>query len=654
LQRRARRGTLHGDVSPLALLRTRRFGPFFLAQLLGAFNDNVFRNALVVLVTYRALTVLGVPSDQVVALASGVFILPFLLFSATAGELADKLPKHRLVRWLKALELPSMGLGAAALVTESGELLLAALFVAGLHAAFFGPVKYGILPQLLDEDDLVGGNALVETGTSLAILLGTIAGGLLIATGASGGSHTGAAMLGVALCGFTASLFVPAVPAENPGLRIARNPFAPLAETFRVTRAQRAVFLSVLAISWFWFFGAAILSLLPSYTRDYLHGDEDVVTFLLALFCVGTGVGSIVCERLSDRRVELGLVPFGSIGMTVFALDLCFASPKLPLASSAALHGVRELLAAPGGVRGALDLALLAASCGMFLVPLYSLVQQRAEASQRARVIAGSNIMGALFMVVSSLQVTALLALHVPIPWLVALLALENAAVALYVYHTLPEFLFRFLAWILSHVLYRLHVHGRENLPHEGAALLVCNHVSFVDWLFIAAASKRPARFVMHRDFLAIPGLGPFFRDAKVIPIASAREDGETLDAAFERIHEELAQGNLVCIFPEGRLTGDGRMNAFRAGVEKIVARTPVPVVPMGLRGLWGSFFSRKDGAALRRPFRRFWSRIDLAIGAPVAASAVRASDLARRVAALAELEPPPELDAPSPAHAAP
>jgi hypothetical protein len=635
-------------MSPVTLLGARRFGAFFWAQFLGAFNDNLFRNALVVLATFRSVSVLGLSSESVVPLAGGVFTLPFFLFSASAGQLADKLPKHKLVRWVKAFEIPVMAFGAYAIAKENGALLLSALFLMGIHATVFGPVKYGILPQLLDEDDIVTGNALVETGTSLAILLGTITGGVVLGLGDSGTTWAAGALVAVACLGLLSSFGVPAVPAENPSLAISRNPFAPLAETFRITRANRAVFLSVLAISWFWFFGAAMLSILPSLTKDVLGADERVNTFFLSLFCVGIGVGSLLCERLSGRRVELGLVPLGSLGMTAFAVDLFLASEANAAPANGALRSLSEVLQ-HGGWRIAFDLAGIAASSGLFVVPLYALVQQRADPSQRSRVVAGSNILGALFMVVSALEVTGLLWAGLTIPWLVLALAVQNAVVAFYVYGVIPEFLFRFVAWTLSNVLYRLHYSGRENIPAEGAALLVSNHVTFIDWLFIAGVCKRPARFVMHQDFLGIPGLGFVFRDAKVIPIASARENAETLDAAFDRIAAEFEDGNVVCIFPEGRLTADGRMNVFRGGVEKIVRRTPVPVIPIGLRGLWGSFFSRKDGAAMRRPFRRFWSRIDLQIGAPVPPEQVRADDLARRVAALADLDPPEQQRLPQP-----
>jgi 1-acyl-sn-glycerol-3-phosphate acyltransferase len=231
----------------------------------------------------------------------------------------------------------------------------------------------------------------------------------------------------------------------------------------------------------------------------------------------------------------------------------------------------------------------------MFIVPLYTLIQQRSEARHRSRVIAGSNILGAFFMVLSSLMLVALMAFGFTIPQIFLVLALLNAAVAAYIYRILPEFLLRFVAWIIASVMYRMRTVGRENIPAEGPVLLVCNHVTFVDWLIIASACKRPPRFVMYHRFLKLPFVGWLFRDAKVIPIAPAHENGETLEAAFDRIAEELEAGEVVCIFPEGKVTKDGAMNVFRTGVERIVRRTPVPVVPMALKGMWGSFFSRKE-----------------------------------------------------------
>lgn len=627
-------------MNQMELLGVRRFAPFFWTQFLGALNDNLFKNALAILVVFRSLSVAGLGPREVVVLSAGVFILPFVLFSAMAGQLADRYRKPPLVRWVKAAEIVLMALAAVGLVRGELAMLLVVLFLMGAQSSFFGPVKYSILPQLLRKDELVGGNALVETGTFLAILLGTILGGVLISVPQIGSYLVAAAVVLVAVAGFVTSLGIPPLPAENPRLKISVNPVVPLRETVRVTSANRAVFLSILGISWFWFYGSCFLALLPDYGKSILHGGEHVVTLLLALFCVGTAVGSLLCERLSGRKVELGLVPIGSLGMTLAALDLFFVGA--PEAPTGPLLSAPQFVSMAGSWRVMLDFVLIALFGGLYIVPLYTMVQDRSEPAYRSRVIAGSNILGAFFMVASSLTLMALLRAGLSIPQIFGVLAAMNVAVALYIYKTIPEFLFRFVAWVVANVMYRMRVIGLENIPEDGPALLVCNHVSFVDWLIIASACDRPPRFVMYHGFVDTPFVGWIFRDAKVIPIAPAHESQGTLDSAFDRIAAELEDGNVVCIFPEGKLTSDGELNPFRSGVERILARTPVPVVPMGLKGMWGSYFSRKDGAALKRPFRRVWSRVSLVIGPALAPDEADAETLSRRVARLAEMAPPP------------
>ncbi len=624
----------------LSLLGTRRFAGLFWTQFLGAFNDNLLKNALAILIAYRSLSVLGLPPQSLVALCSGIFILPFFLFSATAGELADRFPKHRVVRAVKVSEVAIMIGGAIGFWELNLWLLLATLFLMGVHSTFFGPVKYSILPQLLTQDELVGGNALVEMGTFLAILLGTIGGGVAVSWGDPGLRVLGGALLVVAAAGLLTSLLVPAVPAQSPELRITANPIRPTIETYRLTRKIYSVFLAVLGASWFWFYGTVVLSVLPTYGHDVLDVSEKVVTFFLALFCVGIAAGSLLCEVLSGRKLELGLVPLGSIGMTVFAFDLFLVGAPQP-AQTGTLRTIGQLLADPGGVRIVLDLALVALFGGFFIVPLMTFIQGRTAPSERSRVIAGLNILSAGFMVGASLLVIAMTAADLSIPHVFLVLALSTAVASLRIYRALPEFLFRFVAWMVASVMYRLKVEHRERIPEEGPAVLVCNHVSFVDWLVIASACPRPIRFVMHHRFFESRLLGWLFRDATAIPIAPAHESVSTTRATFDRIARELEAGELVCIFPEGKITSNGEMHPFKPGIERIVARTPVPVVPMALRGLWGSFFSRKGGKAMRRPFRRFWSRVTLVVGEPVAPEDVRADDLARRVAALAGLTPP-------------
>lgn len=632
----------------LRLLGERRFAAFFWTQFLGALNDNIFKNALAILIMYRGLAIGGLEPRHIVVLSAGIFIAPFALFSAFAGQLADRYRKPPLVRWTKLAEVALMAVAAVGLVREDLALLLVVLFLMGAQSSFFGPVKYSILPQLLHRDELVGGNALVGSGTFLAILLGTITGGVLVAVEGFGVHLVAGAVCSVAVAGLGASLAIPPLPAESPDLRLSWNPVRPLRETIAVTRRNRTVFLSILGISWFWFFGSCFIAVLPEYGKSVLFGSEYVVTTLLALFCVGTAIGSLLCERLSGRKVELGLVPIGSLGMTVAAIDLWFAgAPAAP--ATAELRGLAEFVRAPGSWRVMADFVWIAIFGGLYIVPLYSLVQQRSAATHRSRVIAGSNILGAIFMVAASLMLAGLLYAGLSVPQVFAVIGVMNAAVAAYIYKTIPEFLFRFVAWLVANVMYRMRVVGMENVPEEGPALLVCNHVSFVDWLIIASACDRPPRFVMYHGYSDMPVVRWIFRDAKVIPIAPAQESRDTLAAAFDRIAEELEAGKLVCIFPEGKLTRDGEMNAFRSGVERILARTPVVVVPMAIKGMWGSYFSRHDDRALRQPFRRIWSRVALVVGPPLPPGEATAARLSRRVARLAGVAPPPNRSTEAP-----
>ncbi|MEO1174714.1 MAG: 1-acyl-sn-glycerol-3-phosphate acyltransferase, partial [Myxococcota bacterium] len=366
-----------------------------------------------------------------------------------------------------------------------------------------------------------------------------------------------AAVLAIAVLGWLVSLRLPKLKPADPNLRFSWNPITPTLETYRAVRANHSVFLSIWGISWFCFLGASLLTVLPTFTLEILRGDEHVVTLLLALFCVGIAAGSLLCEKLSSRHVELGLVPFGSIGISLFLTDLFFAAPELSV-STDALIGMRQFLSTPTGWRVCFDLAMLAVFSGFYSVPLYAMIQQRTDESIRSRVVAGNNILNALLMVVASVMLMGLYGLGLSPTQIFLVLAALNAAVALYIYTVIPEFLLRFVVWILARIMYRVRVIGRENIPAEGPALLVCNHVSFVDWLILASVVKRPVRFVMYHGFFRIPVLGFFFRDAKVIPIAPAHEDAGTLTEAFDRIAEELAAGQIVCIFPEGKLTQTG------------------------------------------------------------------------------------------------
>jgi 1-acyl-sn-glycerol-3-phosphate acyltransferase len=602
------------------LLKKRRFAPFFGVQFLGALNDNVFKQALVILLTYSTARYTTMSTDILQNLAQGLFVLPFFLFSATAGQLADKYEKSRLISITVAIEFCCMALGAAGFFLHSLPLLFTALFLGGIQSALFGPVKYAILPQHLKESELVGGNGMVEMGTSVAILVGMMLGGWLVAQEGWGVTAAAFVTMGISATGFLLSRFIPLAPAADPGLAINWNPFTETWRNFQFMRGNRTVFLSVLGISWFWFYGSIFLTQFPNLSKDILSGQESVVTLLLIVFSIGIGVGSLLCERLSGHKVEIGLVPFGSIGMTLFGIDLYFAlSAHIqhePMALAAFLQDA-------GHWRILGDLFLIGLFGGFYIVPLYALIQIRSEPSHRSRIIAGNNILNALFMVAAAGIAIGLFSLGLTIPQLLLATALMNAVVALYIYKLVPEFLMRFIVWLLIHSVYRLKKEGIENIPEEGAAVIVCNHVSFVDALVVMAACPRPIRFVMDHQIFKIPVLNFVFREGRAIPIASAKEDPALLEQAYEEVAKALEAGDLVGIFPEGRITDTGELYPFRKGITRIVERTPVPVVPMALAGLWGSFFSRKDGAAMTRPFRRgLFSKVSLRVAPTVAPAA--------------------------------
>ncbi|ASJ76687.1 MFS transporter [Granulosicoccus antarcticus] len=608
-------------VSQFRLLRQRRFAPYFVTQLLGAFNDNVYKNALVALIAFASINSSSGDDSLLINLAAGLFILPFFLFSALFGQVADKYEKSTLIRYAKLSEIGIMSCGVVALTLNSMPLLLAVLFLMGTQSAFFGPVKYGILPQHLSESELTGGNGLVELGTFLAILFGTIAGTQLIAKSATGSVvPVSIVLMLVAIAGYFVSRKIPSAPASAPSLRIRFNPLTETVNLVRSTSEHRIIFQSILAISWFWFLGAVYLAQFPVYARDVLGGSVDVFTLLLGTFSVGIAMGSILCERMSSERVEIGLVPFGAMGLTLFGLDLVWATPAAPLGSGLAVMG---FIGAAGAWRVLLDIFLIGLFGGFYIVPLYALIQKTSAPDRLSRAIACNNILNALFMVLSALLALAVLAMGASIAQLFLLVAVLNAVVALYIFRQVPEFFMRFLIWLLIHTLYRVRKQDMHLIPQSGAAIVVANHVSFVDALLLGGCIKRPVRFVMYYKIYNIPVLNFIFRTAKAIPIAGRSEDEALYEQAFERMKAALEQGELLCIFPEGQITQNGQMSPLRPGILRVLEAQPVPVVPIALQGLWGSLFSRKGGPAFFKLPRRIFARIGLIVGKPMPADSV-------------------------------
>lgn len=636
--------SLPAEGGQFALLRQRRFAPFFWTQFLGAANDNLFKFAFTVLVTYQ-LQVSWLPPALAGLVIGALFILPFLLFSATSGQLADKLDKKTLIVFVKRLEIGIMALAAWAFFTTHIPLLLLCTFLMGLHSTLFGPVKFAYLPNHLSERELTGGNGMVEMGTFVAILLGNLAGGLIIAVPEIGAHHVGFSCVALAVIGRITAQAVPATPATDPGLTINWNPFTETWRNLKLAHGNTVVFRSVLGISWMWFFGAVFLSQFPSFAKEVLHGNEQVASLLLIVFSIGIGTGSLLCEVLSRRHVEIGLVPLGAIGMSVFSIDLYFASSGLPPAGSL---GLADFMAMPAHWRVLADLTLLSLFAGLYSVPMYALIQMRSQPTHRARIIAANNILNALFMIASAVIAGALLSAGFTIPQMFLLVGLANAVVAFYIFMLVPEYLIRFVAWVASRLVYRFKVRGDEHIPTDGAAVLVCNHVSFVDAVLLMAASPRPIRFLMDHRIFKVPLLGWLFKLAKAIPIAPQKEDAQAYEAAFASALAVLREGELLAIFPEGGITRDGQLQPFKGGVLKILEMAASEgvrpaVIPMGLSNLWGSYFSRVEvrngeAVAMVRPFRRgFFSRVGLRVGEPLAVSDVTLEVLSNRVAGLVD-----------------
>ncbi|KII79654.1 MFS transporter [Vibrio renipiscarius] len=615
--------------SQTSLLMQRRFLPYFITQFFGAFNDNIFKNVLLLFVAFAGVGALPVSSHLFINLAAGLFILPFFLFSASAGVLADKYEKSGFIRKVKLAEIGIMLFGAIGFITESYLILLILLFLMGTQSAFFGPVKYALLPQQLTDKELVPGNALVETGTFLAILLGTLGAGVIASADNANYIAAGCVVL-FALFGYFASRSIPEAAASAPDLTFRWQPIKDTKKTLAIAKSDRVIFQSIMAISWFWFLGAAYLTQFPNFTKIYLNGSESAVSFLLALFSIGIATGSMACDKLSNHRIEIGIVPLGSLGISIFGWLMASSVPD----SLPTFESFNQFIGYQPLWPLFTYLLLLGVSGGIFIVPLYAMMQQRAKITERAQVIAALNIFNSLFMVGSAiLGIVCLSIIELSIPQFFLLLAAFNLLVALYLFNQVPIFVVRFLLWVTTHTMYRVTHKNLHHLPEKGGALIVCNHVSYMDALLLSGAYPRLIRFVMQEEYANLPPIRRFLKRAGVIPISSTNRG--SIRRAFNQVEQDLNDGHIVCIFPEGHLTNDGEIKEFMRGMDIILRRSPVPVIPMALKGLWGSYFSRYKGQACQGRPTRFWSKVEIEAGEPVSPEQATTHTMRQKVAEL-------------------
>lgn len=607
------------------LLSQRRFLPLFITQFFTAFNDNVFKQAILLLLTLQAIDVSE--SALYANMAAGLFILPFFAFSGMAGQLAESREKSALIRVIKLSEIVIMAVGSMAIISGQLYLMLGTIFLMGLQSTFFGPLKYSILPQHIEEKNLTKANGLIESATFIAILLGTVLGTYFIDQ-PSGKIIVGSTVIIVAIVGYASSFKIPSAPANNPHQRVSTNPLISTVDVFRALKSQKeSVGKSVLGISWFWFIGAIILTALPTYITKELGGSTEDVTIALVVFSLSIAVGSLLCEKLSRSRIELGLVPFGAFLITLFLYNL--GSVPIGMPHETSISDVMDAANTPM-YQALFWMALTGIASGFYTVPLYALIQKRTSSDSRARIIAANNVMNALFMVGSAIfSIFILSVLEWTIADMLLIISALNLIIAVYIYTKVPEFFMRFTIYLIAIILYRVDSKGEENIPDEGPALIAPNHVSFIDWMFVMASSPRPIRFVIFAPIYHFWALNWLFKAARAIPIDSQKANPECYHAAMKEIHKSLIAGELVGIFPEGKLSSDGNVDTFRRGIEVITRKTPAPVIPVSLDGLWGSMFSRKY--KVRLPRLR-WSLVKVRIGEAVPANEVNADDIKCKV----------------------
>jgi acyl-[acyl-carrier-protein]-phospholipid O-acyltransferase / long-chain-fatty-acid--[acyl-carrier-protein] ligase len=568
--------------SALGLLATRRLGPLCLTQGCGAFNDSLVKNALVVLALFK----LGTGGTGLTAIAGALVIAPFILFSATAGQIADRFSKPRVIVIAKIAELLLMMAAAAAFLTENQTALLVLLAGLGLQATVFGPLKYGVLPEHLPDSELVAGNGAVEATTFLSILAGTVAGGALVLFD-NGTTLVAAAGVGVAILGLIGALLVPPSPPANPALKIGAN--LPL-ETWRVisqAAAIRPVWLSVLGLSWFWVVGATLLTEFPTIVRDVLHAGGNVVTLLLTMFSIGVGLGSMLCAKLLKGEVSPRHVPFAALGISIFCWDFSMAA-----SAAAGLPDVNEILSSFQGWRMLIDLLLLSACGGAFSVPLYALVQHHSPDDARARMIAANNVVNATFMVIGAAAAFAFDAYGVSSPATLAILAAANFLVAIWIVRLLPQHVLRALFRFYFNTFHGVSVSGIDNYRAAGdRVVIVSNHLSFADACLIACYLPDSPTFAVHTRMAGMWWARPFLSAVDIFKVDV--QSAYSVKAMVEAVRDE---GRKLMIFPEGRLTNTGALMKVYEGAAVVADKARAKILPVSIDGLQFTRLGRMKG----------------------------------------------------------
>jgi acyl-[acyl-carrier-protein]-phospholipid O-acyltransferase/long-chain-fatty-acid--[acyl-carrier-protein] ligase len=595
------------------LMKDRRFLPLFITQFLGAFHDNLFKNALIVLILYRIATQTGMDQQTqslLTTAAAGTLVLPFFIFSAMGGQLADKFPKEKVIRLIKLAEVGIAILGAVSLFSGSIVLSFINLFALGAQSAFFGPCKYSILPEKIDRDELIGGNALLNTGTFLAILIGTIVGTTVMALD-HGEIPIGILMILTAVAGYISSFYIPKGVAASPDLKINPNLATETYGVMRYTFSQgREIVLSLLGKGWFFCIGSLFISQFPNYVKGTLHAEETILTLFTVLFSIGIGVGGLLNNRLLHGAVSAVFVPLAALGITASSLDLYAATSHVVLNEDGSLMNLGQFISHPSHWRILMDVCLISAFGGLFVVPLAAILQDKTPESTRAQVMAGSSITDSLFMVGCAVIASLLIAAGWQVKDLFLAFALANMVVAVYICRLLPDYLFKTVLQFLFKILYRVEVRGLENVEKAGKrAVIVGNHVSLLDPPLLAAFMPGKPMFAVNTQVAQWWWVRPFLRLVDAFPL------DPTNPYSIKSLIRKVEEDRHIVIFPEGRLTSTGSLMKIYDGPGLIADKANAMILPVRIDGAQYTGFARLRN---KMPFKRF-PKITLTFLEPVA-----------------------------------
>lgn len=619
------------------LLKEKSFSPFFFTMGFGALNDNLFKSALAILIAYNYPKT---DADLYIQLSAGLFILPFFLFSGISGQICDQFEKSFLMKKIKTLEILVMSMGFVAFYINNLPLQLLSIFLMGAQSTLFGPVKYSYLPVSQRPNDLLAANSLTSMGTFIFILIGTILGGLLVSKsilGSFGFLPIAASVLALSIVGrIWASFIPPLVSPKKKNLRL--NPIKETINTIKISKYSPDIFRSIHGISWFWFFGFFFMASLPSFIRDTLKADELTASVFLTIISVGMGLGSVVCNKLSEGELKIGIIPFASIGITISGI-LFSLTPTVEFMDPTHYFGFITLLNDNLLWFPITSLFFVGFFGGAYIVPLYTLLQTKSPEDTRSQFIACNNIINAIYMVGAAVCSIVMLSLGLKLKEIFFVVSLFNLISGLIFLIRYPSDFYLIFFKFVFKTIYRIKINYESPLPKSGPVILACNHISFIDPLLVTAASNRAPIFVMDQFYFDIKILQWFYKSARAIPIVPKKVCEDGLRRAMEQIEKRLEESELVALFPEAYISKDGDLIPFKKGVSELSKKDPkIQIVPMAISGMWGSWFSRHNngramvGVPKRRSFR---TEIEINVGQPIMASELTTQKLYDKVLSL-------------------